>query len=170
MPETIRQFASDRLNEVGETSDARRRHADAMLTFAGEARAGLEGAERPRWIAAVDAELANIRVALASTEEGDHAEYRLHLVCALDQYWIARGPVSEILVVLRSGLTRVDSEELRAEALRPELVPRADRGPGWRTESRGGATRALRGPRRRARGGRRDRAAPLRGRAAGDCR
>jgi non-specific serine/threonine protein kinase len=119
MPETIWQFASDRMTELGEAEDARRRHAVAMLRFAEEAHAGLEGADRATWLDTVEAELGNLRSALASSERADHAEYRLRLVSALDQYWAARGPVAEIVEVLRSGLAHVDSAELRADALRP---------------------------------------------------
>jgi DNA-binding transcriptional LysR family regulator/predicted ATPase len=128
MPETIRQFASDRMTEQGEAADARRRHAVAMLRFAEEARAGLEGAERATWLDTVEAELGNIRSALASSERADHAEYRLRLVSALDQFWAARGPVAEIVEVLRSGLAHVDSAEVRADALRPYSWFLADTG------------------------------------------
>jgi len=119
MPETIRQFASDRMTEHGEAADVRRRHSVAMLRFAEEARAGLEGAERATWLDTIEAELGNIRSALASSERADQAEYRLRLVSALDQYWAARGPVAEIVEVLRLGLVHVESAEVRADALRP---------------------------------------------------
>ena len=119
MLETIRAFADDRLIELDEAADVRRRHADYVLSFAQEARVGLDHGDRASWLPAVEQELANVRSALRWAAGDDNLEYRIRLVSALGQFWVARGPANEMLEILRTGLDQVDSRELRAEALRP---------------------------------------------------
>ncbi|MEU7899023.1 BTAD domain-containing putative transcriptional regulator [Nonomuraea sp. NPDC049152] len=81
--ETVRAYGLERLEEAGEAEELRRRHA-AYYTELAE-RAELRGAEQGEWLRRLDAEGANLRVAL---ERESHA---LRLVNALGWYWFLRG-------------------------------------------------------------------------------
>jgi DNA-binding transcriptional LysR family regulator/predicted ATPase len=118
MLETIREFALARLAEHAEEDELRRSLAEHVLAFAEDSRDGLAGNDRPTWLAAVDDELGNIRAALRWAEERHDFQYQLRLTSALAEFWLARGPVREILEILRKGLEHVESPTLRADALR----------------------------------------------------
>ena len=57
--ETIRQYALERLDEVGETDDVRRRHAEWLAAFTARASAGTHAADQHLWTARLAAELDN---------------------------------------------------------------------------------------------------------------
>ncbi len=65
IPETIRQFAYERLQARGETDEIRRRHAEAFLDLARAAAAELSGADQRRWVERLEREHDNMRAALA---------------------------------------------------------------------------------------------------------
>ena len=70
--ETIRQYAESRLLNTGGAEAARRGHARWFVTFAERAGEGLRGPDELDWTDRVDAELANLRAALAwATATGD---------------------------------------------------------------------------------------------------
>jgi predicted ATPase/class 3 adenylate cyclase len=62
--ETIRQYAAERLEGSGDTTDTSRAHLDWCATFAREAGEHLRGPEDATWIAAMERELDNTRIAL----------------------------------------------------------------------------------------------------------
>jgi predicted ATPase/class 3 adenylate cyclase len=97
MLETIRQYASDRLQESGQWLAMGRRHRDWFLAFAEEAETHLNGgAEQPAWIARLDIEHDNLRAALTwSSEQVDGSEAALRLCGALYPYWGGRGYAAE---------------------------------------------------------------------------
>lgn len=97
MLETIRQYASDRLQESGQRLAVARRHRDWFLAFAEEAEAHLNGgAEQPAWMARLDIEHDNLRAALTwSLEEVDSSEAGLRFCGALCRYWAGRGYAAE---------------------------------------------------------------------------
>jgi predicted ATPase/class 3 adenylate cyclase len=63
--ETIRQYAQERLEDAEEADVYRQRHALYYLSFAQEAGRGMRGSDEVGWTARTEAELDNLRAALA---------------------------------------------------------------------------------------------------------
>ena len=63
--ETLRQYALERLDDSRRTEEHRRRHAEHYATFAEAAGPGLEGPDEADWFPRFDAELDNLRAAVA---------------------------------------------------------------------------------------------------------
>ena len=87
--ETIRQYAAERLAEIGETNDIRRRHAVAYLEFARQAVVDPMGAIIDH-LSALDTEHDNVRVALAWSIEHEPDAIALPLGAAFRWYWYYR--------------------------------------------------------------------------------
>ncbi|MGH3066759.1 MAG: ATP-binding protein, partial [Gaiellaceae bacterium] len=119
MLETIRQYASERLEHSGETEDLRRRHAEHFLALAQEAEPHVEG-EALRgggggeWLDRLERELDNLRTALDQLGASGETERALELTGALSDFWASRGHVVE-------GLSRLE------RALRSDERPTAAR-------------------------------------------
>jgi predicted ATPase/DNA-binding CsgD family transcriptional regulator len=99
MLETIREFAGEALAAAGEEESARRRHAAWFHRMAVAAEAALRGPDQQRHRDALEAELDNVRAALAWTlregAAGDDAVRGLELAAALWYFWFQRGLVDE---------------------------------------------------------------------------
>jgi len=107
--ETIRQYAELKLHELGEESAWRVRHLDWFVGLAEEAEPRLCGPDQGAWLDRLEAELDNIRAALAVSrlvpegyegvrpEEQIHqtAEASLRLFAALLRFWLIRGHLGE---------------------------------------------------------------------------
>jgi predicted ATPase/DNA-binding CsgD family transcriptional regulator len=122
--DTIREYATGRLNASGEGPEIRRRHRDYILALTERitAVAFLRGA--PSWpdrvvmYRRVLAERANSRLALAACEEGGDAEAGLRLCSALRSPWIAYGEVTE-------GITWFDRFLPGSDDVAPAILARA---------------------------------------------
>ncbi|GAA3473808.1 AfsR/SARP family transcriptional regulator [Nonomuraea roseola] len=95
--ETVRAYGLERLAEAGESDVLRERHAAYYTELAERAR--LRGPEQGEWLRRLDAEGANLRVAL---ESETHA---LRLVNALGWYWYLRGRRGEASAAIARALT-----------------------------------------------------------------
>ena len=85
--ETIRQYAQEKLAEAGETDALRCAHALYFTGFAEEAEPHLIGPEQVEWLALLDADYGNVRVALAwAVETPEGVEPGLRLAAALLKY------------------------------------------------------------------------------------
>src|SRR5262249_40948752 len=73
MLETLREFVIDRLEASGEAEEMRRRHADYFLPLAEQAEPEVMGPNQATWIARLEADLDNLRAALAWYERTDPA-------------------------------------------------------------------------------------------------
>ena len=93
--ESVAEYSLDRLDESGELTALRRRHADHYLALAEEAAAGLRGPRQPQQLRVLDAEAANLRVALAGAAAARDPDAALRLVGALAWYWVLRGRLAE---------------------------------------------------------------------------
>jgi DNA-binding CsgD family transcriptional regulator/tetratricopeptide (TPR) repeat protein len=92
MLETIREYGLERLHESGEETEMRRRHALLMTELAEQAEPYMTSAARDPWMARLDADLDNIRAALAwSLSERGDPQVGLRLAGALGWYWYFRG-------------------------------------------------------------------------------
>jgi predicted ATPase/DNA-binding SARP family transcriptional activator len=120
MLETVRDYALGKLAEAGEQEPARERHLDHFLAFA-EAidERGHEAGPTPALLDAVDAELAELRAALAWAETRDDPERQIRLVLALRFYFRTRGDGTEGRRAVAAALPRSESVApvLRARVL-----------------------------------------------------
>jgi len=94
LPETVRQFAAERLVDLGAEMDARARHADFYLDLAeaGRAEAG---------------DLDNLRAALDWAQRCDAGRH-LRLASALVPLWLAQGALKDARTHVRAALDQAD--------------------------------------------------------------
>ncbi|MBM2822286.1 MAG: Adenylate/guanylate cyclase protein [Thermoleophilia bacterium] len=99
MLETIREYASERLDASGETDKLRRGHAEWFLALAEEAEPHL--AIDANWLDRLDLEVDNVRSALDFAAAAE-TQRVLRANAALHDFWFTRGYVSE-------GWTRLEN-------------------------------------------------------------
>nr|WP_236737524.1 LuxR family transcriptional regulator [Mycobacteroides franklinii] len=103
LPETVRQYALEKLGESGEAETVRSRHRDHYTAVATLLDA-LEGSDHEARLAQCDIEIDNLRAAFRwGLEKGD-AEFALGLSSALQPLWQARGRVREGLAWFDAAL------------------------------------------------------------------
>jgi predicted ATPase/DNA-binding CsgD family transcriptional regulator len=97
MLETVREYALERLEASGgEAGPARRSHAAYYLTMAEEGEPELWGTGQAAWAARLDAELDNLRAAMAwCAGPGGDPELAVRFAGALSHFWDLRGQLSE---------------------------------------------------------------------------
>ena len=111
LPETIRQYARDKLLESGEAEQARDRHLDFFLGFAERAEPKLRNAEKIEWLERVETEHDNLRAALAWSLESSKSDRALRLAGALAFFWVDRGYWSESQRWLEDALALSEREQ-----------------------------------------------------------
>ncbi|SDH12805.1 BTAD domain-containing putative transcriptional regulator [Nonomuraea jiangxiensis] len=102
--ESVSAYCLDRLRESGEEAVLRRRHADHYLALAERAEPRLRGRDQREWLGRLDAEAANLRVALDTFRREGAAEPALRLAGALVWYWFLRGRLTEARRALAGAL------------------------------------------------------------------
>lgn len=95
MLETIREYALERLDALGERQVMRRLHAEYYLTLAKVAELQLEGDERKAWMDRLEVDHGNLQATLVWAAEQDNPEMQARLGAALSKFWQARGHLSE---------------------------------------------------------------------------
>jgi non-specific serine/threonine protein kinase len=123
--ETIRDYASERLKEVGETSEQDVRHAVHFFKLALQAEPELQGRDQSHWFALLDREHENIRRATRYHIVNSDAGGALLMAGAIWRYWWTRGYWEEGRKVLRDALALPDSQGAtieRAKALYASAV------------------------------------------------
>ena len=120
--ETIGEFALDRLVDSGEETDARRSHAAYFRQLAQSAEPELRGPDQQEWRDRLEADLDNMRTALAwgtrASAADEDAEHGLRLAGALWYFWFQRGLPGEGRQWLTRALDRVRTAGAdRAQAL-----------------------------------------------------
>jgi predicted ATPase len=115
MLETIREYATERLEQFEGVEALRRRHADYFLRLAEEAEPHLTGRRQAMWLERLEAEHDNFRLSQDSLRHAGLGAEELELVGALMRFWYVRGH-------LREGRSRCD-EALAAhdDQTRPRL-------------------------------------------------
>jgi non-specific serine/threonine protein kinase len=93
--ETIRQYADEKLRLAGEAPRLRQRHAHAFLAFAEAAAPQLNTAQHTRWLRRLQAEYENLRAAIAWSIEQRAVEIGFRFIGALEDFWVARGYLTE---------------------------------------------------------------------------
>jgi non-specific serine/threonine protein kinase len=120
--ETIGEFALERLADSGEETEARRSHAGYFRRLAESAEPGLRGPDQQEWRDRLEADLDNLRAALAwstgAAAADEDAEHGLRLAGALWYFWFQRGLPGEGRRWLTRALDRVATPGAeRAQAL-----------------------------------------------------
>jgi predicted ATPase len=95
MLETVREFAFVRLDERGDESATRDRHAEFFLALAETAESEVAGPDQGAWLRRLDADRDNVRGALAWFEASNQPSEMLRLGSALWPYWSRRGSILE---------------------------------------------------------------------------
>jgi DNA-binding CsgD family transcriptional regulator/tetratricopeptide (TPR) repeat protein len=116
MLDTIREYAIEKLQQIGET-DGRRRHAAYFLDWCGRSTRELTSYDAARWLRRIAEEQGNIRLALdwSLVEQPDDA---LLLAAAMGPYWNMRCHIEEGLGWLDRALeVKTSATEARHTAL-----------------------------------------------------
>ena len=108
MLETIRQYANEKLVEAGESDALRDRHLEYFLKLAETAEPYLIHSEQLEWLAKLDADYENIRLALEWALNKESAEPSLRLCAALGWFWTVRGYWMEGTRWLKNALSKPD--------------------------------------------------------------
>ena len=96
LPETLRQYACERLRECGEEEAVRGRHRDEFLRLAEQAQPEMQGPGQTAWLDRLEEEHDNLRTALDwCLEEPDGAQRGLRLASDLFFLWWIRGYFAE---------------------------------------------------------------------------
>ena len=90
LSEMIREYAVEGLEASGETQATHRRHATYFLSLAEEASSALRGRDQEVWLARLETERHNLRVALRWSLAHDPA-MALQFAAALWRFWYDRG-------------------------------------------------------------------------------
>ncbi len=93
--ETARDYAREQLEAQEEDTATRDAHADWFGTFAREAEPGLMGRQPELWFHRVEADIANIRAALAWLIDREAIRPALELAGALAWFWTAPNYITE---------------------------------------------------------------------------
>jgi predicted ATPase/DNA-binding CsgD family transcriptional regulator len=119
MLETIREYGLEQLEASGEGFAVRRRHGEYFLMLVEEADPHLSGPNQPQWLDRLEAEHANLRAAMAwSQESGEYAEFGLRIAAVLAWFWRLRGHLTEGRSWLEVTLAACpDRTALRSKAL-----------------------------------------------------
>jgi predicted ATPase/DNA-binding SARP family transcriptional activator len=117
--EIVREYALERLAELGEADDTRRRHLEHFVAFAEEAEPKLADRDQISWFARLEDEHNNLRAALAFALETGDSVSALRLVVGIRRFWQIHGYLAEGRQALESALAAASEEpsELRANAL-----------------------------------------------------
>jgi predicted ATPase/Tfp pilus assembly protein PilF len=117
MLETIREFAAERLNQLDDAEQIRDRHAAFYVSLAERARPELRGRQAMPWLARLDSEHANVRVALNRLLERRDADGALRLSGAMWLYWQTRGHWTEGRRFLNAAIELGDDQRVDPQRL-----------------------------------------------------
>jgi predicted ATPase len=117
MLETVREFASEQLEEAGQTHELRRRHAEWMLRLANESADEWGGKAASQWLGRFNREIDNVRAALAWGGAHDRL-LSLRIATTLWVFWPETERSPEGKRVLEAAWEDDAPAELRVRALR----------------------------------------------------
>ena len=129
MLETLREYASEQLRALGEEDVLRDRHLASFVRLAAEAEPELDTAQQEVWYERLEAELPNIRSALAHAIAKGDAATAVELAGRLQRLWQVHGHLGEGERWLEASLALgEDPVQLAAKAWNGLGIVRADRG------------------------------------------
>jgi len=94
MVETIREFATARLQEAGEAAAARRRHAMHFADLATQSLSALTGPDARRWATRLAAAVDDLRTMLQWALDNGEIDLGLEVGAALFRWWLTSGRLS----------------------------------------------------------------------------
>jgi predicted ATPase len=106
MLETIRDYASEQLEQLDEAPKLRRRHADHFLGVALSVDEELRGPDQEAWMQRVGQEHANLAAAMIFFTDEGPVESALRMGAGLARYWARRGAVAEGRTLIERALDR----------------------------------------------------------------
>lgn len=115
MLETIRQYAREKLAELGEESDAQESHARWCVELAERAEPNLRKHGQAEWLDRLEAEHDNFRAALDWSLKNHKAETAMRLAGALSEFWKMRAYAREGLQWLESVLAESEAKDVLAK-------------------------------------------------------
>jgi tetratricopeptide (TPR) repeat protein len=95
MLSTIREFATERLEDRGEAEELRERHAVWLLSLVEEGAAVVFGPSQKEVLDRYELEHDNIRAALSRAIDHDHAEMAMRIFASSWRFWQMRGYLAE---------------------------------------------------------------------------
>jgi predicted ATPase/DNA-binding XRE family transcriptional regulator len=113
MLEPVRQYASEKVGEGGET----RRHAAFFLALAERAEPELRGPRQAVWLDRLEQELDNLRTAMSWALSSGYADIAVRLGWALHTFWLVHGHYWEERRLMEIALEHELPPALRARAL-----------------------------------------------------
>jgi DNA-binding transcriptional LysR family regulator/predicted ATPase len=119
MLDTIHRHGTMLLDASSEGGVVSRRHAEYFAAFCEEAAPHLRGGDQTAWLARLRLEAANVRAAVAWSDEAGDRELQLRIVGASWQYLTALGARDEWRKWLEAALAAVDEPRLRLRGLAP---------------------------------------------------
>ncbi len=114
--ETIRQYATDRLEAAGESAPTRDRHLDHYLVLAESAEPELEQADQDAWLDRLEAEHDNLRAALEWGLSAHDPERGRRLAAALPRLWFVHGHSHEGTELLQRAIARAPDDRSTMQA------------------------------------------------------
>lgn len=112
MLETIRQYAREKLAELGEESDAQESHARWCVELAERAEPNLRKHGQAEWLDHLEAEHDNFRAALDWSLKNHQAETAMRLAGALSEFWKMRAFAGEGGQWLESALQESEAGQV----------------------------------------------------------
>ena len=116
MVETIREFATARLQEAGEAAAARRRHAMHFADLATQSSSSLTGPDARRWAARLASAVDDLRAMLQWALDNGEIDLGLEVGAALFRWWLASGRLSAGRAWLGKFLTAAGEHPVRTAA------------------------------------------------------
>ena len=105
MLETIRDYAREKLDLSGDAPATATRHCEHYFAVAKQAKRGLQGPEPAPWVERMEANLDNLRVAIALAQSGGADPLlAVKLPVAMMLFWMMRGYCTEGRNVVRASL------------------------------------------------------------------
>jgi predicted ATPase/DNA-binding CsgD family transcriptional regulator len=94
--ETIRVYARQRLSELDDPEQVRRRHVDFHVGLVERAQAGLHGADPEPWVARLVADLDDLRAAMDWAVQAGNLRALIDLIEPIVRFWFDRGLYGEV--------------------------------------------------------------------------
>ncbi|HEV2012951.1 MAG TPA: adenylate/guanylate cyclase domain-containing protein [Candidatus Dormibacteraeota bacterium] len=117
MLQTIREFATERLEESGEAQLIRDRHVEAFIALAQQAQPHLFGPRRKEWLDRLEEDHDNFRAALEWAVATGNARQAMSLSGSFWRFWQMRGHLHEGRARLGKILSLANSGEFPKERL-----------------------------------------------------
>ncbi|MGC1376444.1 MAG: tetratricopeptide repeat protein [Anaerolineales bacterium] len=116
LPETLREFALERLGADGLLDAARRRHLAFYLAFVETLEPGTKNPNLPAWMKDLEEEHDNLRAALQWALENNEVESALRIAGSIWRFWQIHGHVEEGAKSMSAILGRAEKRESPARA------------------------------------------------------